>query len=200
MAKFSDQIREAISTSGTSRYALAKQVGVSESALSRFMSGKQGLTLASLDKLAEVLGLRLITTVQRVAKRSPRGRKKKPSLEARTKMTKKQWQVFAQLCAADAYENHFSSRRGIWYFEDCDAIVIYNNHPYGDPALREKELTLLRQWLKKERIKELAFATYPEDGYSYTLVIDASRDREQMVGDALQNILLQTMTPGPRDK
>ncbi|MFH1731223.1 MAG: helix-turn-helix transcriptional regulator [Planctomycetota bacterium] len=53
-------IRRAIRASGQSRYAIAKASGVSEAALSRFMSGKRGLTTATLDRLADVLGLAVV--------------------------------------------------------------------------------------------------------------------------------------------
>lgn len=41
-------------------YEIAKRSGVHESILSRFLSGKQGITLNTVDKLAEALGLRLV--------------------------------------------------------------------------------------------------------------------------------------------
>ena len=53
-------IRRAIEESGLSRYAIAKASGVSEAALSRFMSGKRGLTTATLDRLADVLELEVV--------------------------------------------------------------------------------------------------------------------------------------------
>ena len=53
-------IRRAILASGQSRYAIAKASGVSEAALSRFMSGERGLTTATLDRLADVLGLEIV--------------------------------------------------------------------------------------------------------------------------------------------
>jgi len=67
--KFSDQVRKAIRTCGLTRYRIAKDTGVSESALSRFMAGKGNLNLDTLDRLAELLGLSLTV---RDAKRSKR--------------------------------------------------------------------------------------------------------------------------------
>ncbi len=47
------------------RYQIAQATGIENSALSRFISGERGLTTASLDKLAEVLELRLETQDER---------------------------------------------------------------------------------------------------------------------------------------
>jgi transcriptional regulator with XRE-family HTH domain len=55
----SDELRKAIEKSGVSRYRIAKDLGISEATLSRFMSGERGLTLKVLDKLCDHLGLQL---------------------------------------------------------------------------------------------------------------------------------------------
>ena len=57
--RLSDEIRRAVDASGLSRYAICKQLGILQSSLSRFMSGKGGLTMANLDALAELLDLHL---------------------------------------------------------------------------------------------------------------------------------------------
>jgi transcriptional regulator with XRE-family HTH domain len=59
-----DQLRRAIDASGVSRYRLCKQVGMSEATMSRFMSGKGGLSMDMLDKLGAVLDLRLTAGVE----------------------------------------------------------------------------------------------------------------------------------------
>jgi len=56
---FSDQLREAIERSGVSRYRIAREADVDEGQLCRFMAG-EGLSLRSIDALAEYLGLDLI--------------------------------------------------------------------------------------------------------------------------------------------
>jgi ribosome-binding protein aMBF1 (putative translation factor) len=61
MPKLTDQLREAIDRSGMSRYAVAKAIGLDQSTLSRFMSGKAGLALGTVDELGELLGLKLVT-------------------------------------------------------------------------------------------------------------------------------------------
>jgi transcriptional regulator with XRE-family HTH domain len=54
-----EQLKDAISNSGLSRYALSCASGVEQSALSRFMSGERGLSLESAARLADVLGLEM---------------------------------------------------------------------------------------------------------------------------------------------
>ncbi len=63
--KLSDQIRRAIDRSGLSRYAICKKTGIDKGLMSRFMAGKSGLSMASLDALADVLGLDITTSGKR---------------------------------------------------------------------------------------------------------------------------------------
>jgi transcriptional regulator with XRE-family HTH domain len=56
-AKLSDQVRRAVDASGLSRYRIAKEIGVAESTMSRFMSGQGGLSMDNLDALANLIGL-----------------------------------------------------------------------------------------------------------------------------------------------
>ena len=58
---FSDQIRRAIDSSGYSRYAICKRIKVDQSTMSRFMNGSGGLSMDVLDRLAELLGLAVVT-------------------------------------------------------------------------------------------------------------------------------------------
>jgi transcriptional regulator with XRE-family HTH domain len=52
-------LRRTIRESGLSRYAIAVRSGLDQGALSRFVTGKCGLTLDSADKLADALDLEL---------------------------------------------------------------------------------------------------------------------------------------------
>lgn len=58
-ANLERQLRQAIRDSGLTIYRLAKDSGVSQPVLSRFVNGKRGITLATASKLAEALGLEL---------------------------------------------------------------------------------------------------------------------------------------------
>jgi transcriptional regulator with XRE-family HTH domain len=66
--RFSDQIRRAVDSSGRSRYAICKAIGLPQSAMSRFMAGNSGLSMDTLDKLAELLGFSVATRPRRKSK------------------------------------------------------------------------------------------------------------------------------------
>ncbi len=59
-----EQLRGIIESSGLTRYEIWKTSGVDQAALSRFVHGKQSLTLDVVDKLAGVLGLSLVAQPQ----------------------------------------------------------------------------------------------------------------------------------------
>lgn len=54
---FTDQIRQAVLNSEMTRYQISKLTGIDKAALSRFVNGERGLSLAAIDTLAELLGL-----------------------------------------------------------------------------------------------------------------------------------------------
>ena len=58
--KLSDQVRREVDRSGLSRYRVCKLAGIDEASFSRFMAGKVGLSLPTLDALADVLGLDVV--------------------------------------------------------------------------------------------------------------------------------------------
>lgn len=58
--QLSDQIRQAVENCGQTRYRIAKETGISEPTLSRFMSGERGLPMLTLDRLADHLGLDIV--------------------------------------------------------------------------------------------------------------------------------------------
>lgn len=53
-------IRKAIEASDKSRYQIAKESGVNLSHLQRAMNGETGLSIANVQRLAEVLGLEVV--------------------------------------------------------------------------------------------------------------------------------------------
>jgi len=57
----SDQIRDAVDSSEMSRYAICKIMGFNQGAMSQFMNRKGGLSIETLDRLAELLGLEVTT-------------------------------------------------------------------------------------------------------------------------------------------
>jgi transcriptional regulator with XRE-family HTH domain len=57
--KLSDQVRRAIDASGKSRYRICKEAAIGQPTLSRFMHGIAGLSIESLDRLADCLGLNI---------------------------------------------------------------------------------------------------------------------------------------------
>ena len=55
-----EQIRRAIRAGKKTRYRIAKETGIPESQLSRLMSGEKGLSIESLERLADCLGLHVV--------------------------------------------------------------------------------------------------------------------------------------------
>jgi transcriptional regulator with XRE-family HTH domain len=54
-----DQLRQAIDDSGLTRYRIAKETGISESALAQFYNGHRGLSMKALNALGEFLQLKI---------------------------------------------------------------------------------------------------------------------------------------------
>ena len=57
--RVSDQLRQAIDDSGLTRYRIAKETGISESALAQFYNGYRGLSMEALNALGEFLQLKI---------------------------------------------------------------------------------------------------------------------------------------------
>lgn len=55
-----DQLRQAIADSGLTRYRIAKETGISESALAQFYNGHRGLSMEAINALGEFLQLKII--------------------------------------------------------------------------------------------------------------------------------------------
>jgi transcriptional regulator with XRE-family HTH domain len=60
----SDELRRVIKARGLTAYATAKLSGVSIDPIQHFLNNDRGLTLATVDRLAEALGLRLVETAE----------------------------------------------------------------------------------------------------------------------------------------
>ncbi len=63
-------IREAIESSGESRYSISDRSGVSQAQLSRFVRGEAGMSVDNLERLADALGLEIIVRPKRRRGRS----------------------------------------------------------------------------------------------------------------------------------
>ena len=63
---FSDQIRAAIDAGSVSRYRICKTAGLSEATMSRFMSGKGGLSMEMLDRIGRMLHLRVVADTMHI--------------------------------------------------------------------------------------------------------------------------------------
>ena len=71
--RLSDQFRRAIEESGTSRYRIARETGITESTLSRFVHGA-GANSEALDRLAAYFELELVeSAASRRGRRRSRG-------------------------------------------------------------------------------------------------------------------------------
>ena len=62
-ATLSEQLRRLIEESDLSRYRICKEIGLTESAMSRFMSGERGLSMDVLDRVFALLKLRVIAEI-----------------------------------------------------------------------------------------------------------------------------------------
>ncbi|MFI5458034.1 MAG: helix-turn-helix domain-containing protein [Isosphaerales bacterium] len=56
---FSEELRRATRESGMTRYAISAKTGIAQSTLCKFVQGERGLSLESIDKLMDVLGLEI---------------------------------------------------------------------------------------------------------------------------------------------
>jgi transcriptional regulator with XRE-family HTH domain len=55
-----DQLRQAIERSGKSRYRISQESGVSQSVLSRLVSGERGISTTTVDALLAALELKVV--------------------------------------------------------------------------------------------------------------------------------------------
>lgn len=54
-----DAIRRAVEASSKTRYRIAKESGVSAGQLSRLVNGERGMTVDTIERLADYLGLQI---------------------------------------------------------------------------------------------------------------------------------------------
>ena len=58
---FSDQLRRIVRDCGMSRYRICKEIGLDQAQMSRFVSGRGGLSMESLDRLWGLLKLKIVS-------------------------------------------------------------------------------------------------------------------------------------------
>ncbi len=68
MARILDAICDAIEASDKTRYRIAKDTAISQTQLSRLMSGERGLSIDALETLADYLGLEIVIRPAKRAK------------------------------------------------------------------------------------------------------------------------------------
>jgi DNA-binding phage protein len=61
-------IQDAIRSSGVSRYAISKATGVGQDHLCHFLKGESSMSLATVDKLMDALGLEIVIRPRRARK------------------------------------------------------------------------------------------------------------------------------------
>lgn len=58
--KVSEQLKAIVETCGVTRYRLAREIGIAESTLSRFIHGERSLSSKAVDALGDYLGLEVV--------------------------------------------------------------------------------------------------------------------------------------------
>lgn len=57
----SNQLRQIVENSAETRYRVSKETGISQSTLSRFVSGERGLSIEAMDALGEFFELEFVS-------------------------------------------------------------------------------------------------------------------------------------------
>lgn len=72
MSRILKAIRKAMGTSSKTRYRLWKDTGIDQAHLSRLLTGKVGLSLENLERLADALDLEIIVRRRKARRQSKR--------------------------------------------------------------------------------------------------------------------------------
>jgi len=70
MGSIYDQLREAIKTGSKSRYQLWKETDIDQGQLARFMARISGLSVESMERLVDALGLEIVIRPEKVGAKS----------------------------------------------------------------------------------------------------------------------------------
>jgi DNA-binding phage protein len=63
-----EMIQNAIRSSGTSRYAISKATSIGQDHLCHFLKGKASMSLTTVDKILDALGLEIVLQPRRARK------------------------------------------------------------------------------------------------------------------------------------
>jgi len=72
----SEQLRRAVRTAEKTRYRISKETGIAQSILCRFVNEGAGMSLESIDRLCECLGLRLTGPAEAKANKTIKPKRK----------------------------------------------------------------------------------------------------------------------------
>jgi hypothetical protein len=64
-----EQPQQAIRRSGVTRYRIWKQTGIGQDLLCKFLKGQTGLSLMTVDKILDVLGLEIVIRPKRTTRK-----------------------------------------------------------------------------------------------------------------------------------
>ena len=105
---FVEQLRSAIRESEMSLGSIAQSTAIDKAVLSRFMNGKSGLSVTSIDRLCTVLGLRLVSEKD-LSKR----RKRRKMIEGIVSACIDQIHKNSPYCAVDATRCYHGTFEGV---------------------------------------------------------------------------------------
>ena len=110
--------------------------------------------------------------------------------------TKRDWNALARALAMDAHEDNFHVHWGYWDLEDTGQSCVYNNR--GDSEMRRKHLAEFRRRMEAEGIRELAFASYPEQGedagFTFAMILDCGPEGLTWAADVWQEMFVRDCT------
>lgn len=165
--------------------------------------------MKNLDKLAEVLGVTVVSEVSQVPRQLTKGR---PSKKERKKMvsqeqaevayfvSEQEAKLAANMYAKDAHDNYFHSRRGLWTIpagseDEPGYLVYYNNNPYGSDKRRSQETSRITRRLKALGVSIVAKGQAGDklegsnERYTFSLILGCNPDMRQEVSRVIQEEL-----------
>jgi hypothetical protein len=111
-------------------------------------------------------------------------------------MTKRELNRLARKWARIAHSTEYFPAWGIFAEEYHEVIVLFHNWPRDHcPDLHRQKLAEVREYLRDQGIKELAYAAYPREGRSYALVLSAALVSHKALVKRVERIL-RGLVPG----